>query len=214
METRNCSGFTIKDLVILLVLVGGGAALFLPAVLKSGSSKASKVFCQNRLHDIGLSFSLFAVDHANKYPMQLSTNEAGTLELGADPNFAYRHFRAAYQLKSPSPTWLKCPEDNQRSAASSWDNFGNTNLSYFLALDANYSTPSMILAGDRNISTNSSIALSTSEFRRIRWEDSLGLHGIQGHVLFSDGHVSRLDSDGLSNAVFNLPLELGRLLVP
>jgi hypothetical protein len=133
--------------------------------------KAQHITCENNLKQIGLAFKIWAGDHGDKWPFQISTNEGGTLELcnrdaeGFDRN-ALAHFLVMSNELS-TPKLLCCPHDESKILAADWGKLSGTNLSYRLRTDAkvNDSNPREILA----------------------------VCPADGAVLYCDGSVSRLN---------------------
>ncbi len=133
--------------------------------------KAQHITCGNNLKQIGLAFKIWAGDHGDKYPFQVSTNAGGTLELcdrdaeGFDRN-ALAHFLVMSNELS-TPLLLCCPHDGSKIPIRDWGKLSSTNLSYRLRTDAKVSdsNPSEILA----------------------------VCPVDGTVLFCDGMISRPD---------------------
>ena len=97
--------------------------------------------CENNLRQIGLAFKVWALDHNDQFPFNVSTNSGGTLELcnpgpdGTDQNAAV-HFRAiSTDLNSTS--FLVCPKDHEHQAAAGVDNLEAANVSYQLRTGTN-----------------------------------------------------------------------------
>jgi hypothetical protein len=202
------SGFGRTDLLILLAVVlfvAGGVSY---PLLKRPVKRHSKVFCQTQLRHIGVSFELFAADHGGSFPTLIATTRGGTLEYLEDPSATYRHFVA---VSNPlgDPKLLICPSD-RRSPASDWQSFSNQTLSYFVGLNADRSSPNSLLAGDRNVATNLSIIAATNAI----WQESLGLHGNEGYILFSDGRVELSKPSKLHDMIQQPENMTNRLAVP
>jgi len=90
----------------------------------------------------------------------------------------------------------------------------NTNISYFVGLDASETTPQMFLAGDRNLTnglavTNAVLFLATN--REAGWTHEL--HSCQGNVGLADGSVQGFNISRLREAVTNAGAG-NRLLMP
>jgi len=58
------------------------AAMLLPAITGNGntSPQGQRLFCVNNLRQTGLAFHNFATRHQDRFPMQVSTNDGGSLE--------------------------------------------------------------------------------------------------------------------------------------
>ena len=94
-----------------------------------------------------------------------------------------------------TPKILVCATDMpSRTRVVNWDQFINdTNVSYFVGLDANEVYPQMFLSGDRNLSTNSKLlsglVLMMSN-APVRW--AAGLHAPAGNVVLADGSAAQM----------------------
>lgn len=114
--------------------------------------QVQKITCVNNLKQIGLDFRIWAGDHGDKFPFQISTNGGGTLELcdrdadGFDRN-SIAHFLAASNELS-TPLLLCCPKDRSKTAAKDWDKVSAANVTYRLRTDfrVSLSNPHEILA--------------------------------------------------------------------
>ncbi|HKQ37230.1 MAG TPA: DUF1559 domain-containing protein, partial [Verrucomicrobiae bacterium] len=182
--------FTLIELLMVIAIIAILAALLLPVISK-GKMRARQAQCASNLKQIGLAFHEFAHDHNSRYPMQVRTNEGGTLEfVPFGTSRLYRHFQAlSNDLLDVS--MLVCPSD-RRNAAPSFDRLSNTNVSYSLRPLTTYDTTEATLASDWNIIGG----INTSN--RILW--SADVHQGRGNVLFSDGHVEQTVSGAASFA--------------
>lgn len=61
---KNRSGFTLVDLMVLVVLLLFAAAVIMPAVYRWSWSNSDKAACARNLHQIGLSMLKYAIDDA------------------------------------------------------------------------------------------------------------------------------------------------------
>ncbi len=112
-----------------------------------------------------------------------------------------------------SPMVVLCPED-ERKSASSFTNFGNSNLSYFVGVSANGTQPRSLLAGDRNLGVGTTpdrdygfspesgqgndVAIQTnSETGPVCWSLKMHSHGKSdgaGNILLGDGSVQMVST--------------------
>jgi prepilin-type processing-associated H-X9-DG protein len=169
--------------------------MLLPA-LRNGYAKAQRLYCVNNLHQTGLAFHSFAHSHQDRFPMQVSTNDGGSLEFLQAGNTTTSEFYYSYRHFSPlsndlgTPKILGCPTDTRRPAT----NFAilqNENLSYFAAGNPEFGSSDSVLAGNRNVSPVFGSVATVGNYRRLRWTEEL--HRFKGNVLFSDGHVDQLN---------------------
>jgi prepilin-type processing-associated H-X9-DG protein len=215
---RQAGGFTKWDLLITIVVVALVAGILLPALMPA-KKRYKRIDCVNLLKQIGLGFRIYAEDHNDHFPWQVSTNAGGTMEFG-ETTEVYCHFLSASHLFT-SPKVLLCLADTQRVAANAFTNrlgrpsFGNTNLSFFAGLDADETRPTAFLSGERNVSTNSDTAariLVLSSNSPVHWAG--GLHGNAGNIGFADGSVQQTSHQSLQTALQNTGLATNRLAIP
>jgi type II secretory pathway pseudopilin PulG len=188
-------GLTLLEAVIVVAILLVVAGVLLP-LLAPFKAKASRVACTNNLKQIGLSFRIFATDHSDAFPMQVSTNQEGSSEF-RNSSEVFRHF-LVLSNELGTPKILVCPQD-LRTNAPNFDNLANSNISYFVGLDGNETRPDVVLSGDSNLTTNeipvrSGIFPITSQtrigFTRER-------HITHGNICMSDGSVQVVSSSNL-----------------
>lgn len=207
------AGFTLIELLVVVVIIAVLAGLLLPAVAKS-KARAQQISCTGRLKSVALSFRVWALDHTNAYPMAISTNFGGTLEHAATGEI-WAHFQITSNELS-TPIILYCPSDRSRQPLRNFSmNLSNTNISYFVGLDANDTMPQMFLAGDRNLIggtllPNRILLLTTNN--TVRWGKDL--HKNQGNVALADGSVQAFSSSRVQAALANSGVETNRLAMP
>lgn len=216
---RTHQAFTFIELLVVIAIVAILVALLLPAHSTRGDAR--RTMCRSNLSQVALGYILWASANANLYPWEVSTNAGGSLELIEQGNPA-DHFRplAAY-LKNP--TLLSCPADRARIAVNSYAGFSNSNLSYFVSLDATMTTPNpslLILAGDRHLTySNQPIASGlfvTTNFAVLGWQ--AGFHGNSnqagGILAFADGHCEFVRAEKLPAIFQRQGLITNRLVLP
>jgi competence protein ComGC len=179
--------FTRTDLAVgILILL---ALLFLgfPSLVRFKRDQ-ERIGCASRLKNIGLAFRVFATDHSDHFPMQVSTNQGGTAEFNYTTEL-FRHF-AVFSNELSTPRILVCPSDSRRKSAYNFlGDISNSNLSYFLVPDA-METQTFLLAGDRNIisdSTRTNGILFVRSNNVLKW--SSDMHNSLGNVIVGDGSV-------------------------
>ena len=212
-EDRSVVAFTLIELLVIIAILAVLAAALIPAVVRA-KAKAGAVCCNCNLKQVGLSIRLFANDHGDNYPSQVSVTNGGSLEFAAGGN-AFRHFQVLSNELS-TPKVLVCPSDNRKSAAR-FASLSDSNLSYFISLDANESFPQMILSGDRHLRINGSVAQGLSaltENTAISWTKEIHRKSGSGQIGLADGSVQSLSNSGLQNQVTNQRVALNRLAIP
>jgi len=196
----------------LLVIVGMVMLLLsiLAVWLAHPKQRLSEMTCAIRLQRIGTAFEGYASEHGGAYPMTVSPTNGGTSEYADSGRDTYKHFEI-FSNSLALTEFLVCPQDSRKPSVN-WQNMANSNVSYFVSVDAKSTMPAAILAGDRNVTTKSSDVITFQS--GLKWVDGMGLHGASGHVLFADGHVEMLDSMALSNAIQRGGNPTNRIAVP
>lgn len=151
--------------------------------------------CQH-LKQVGLAFRVWAGDHGDRMPNQVSTNEMGSREilLAGDLAFAFRSL--SNELSTPKV--LHCPSDTDSVPAINFSDFDEKNVSYFLSVDALPNNPDLLLSGDRNITNGTRLVaglLNVSSNATAGWNDKI--HQKAGNVALADGGVQQLSINAL-----------------
>lgn len=180
-------------LVNLIAIILAITILFITGIMLINNlkPKTAQRSCLNNLKILSIEFLRYSYDHHRKYPFQISTNKAGTKEMIYNPNKIYESFIIPkYMINDPKI--LKCPIDYRRSE-NILTNVRNTNISYFITLNAKPNVNNMTLFGDRNIryteKYKSNVIFTNNGARYISWDAKVGLHGNYGNIIFTDGHI-------------------------
>ena len=209
----NHAAVTLVEVLVVVATLALLVAIIVPA-LKPAKASVSPFHCVNFLQQVGLGFRMWANDNREKFPWHVSTNEGGTMEL-VGTGEAWRHFVAASNELN-SPKILRCPTDMSRTRASTWSNFGNQNLSYFVGLEADETKPNTILSGDRNLMTNGValkpglVVLSTNSVPGYTTE----LHNGAGNFALGDGSAQQVNPAALARQFIAGGTNVIRLLIP
>ena len=193
-------GFTHVELTTVALVLGLLCALVL-ASRPSSQERSKRIRCTSNLTTIGLSFKTWALDNGDRFPMETYA------EQGSPEVFRY------FQMMSKSlanPKILICPSDVREPAEDIANGFSNSNLSYFVALDAHSTNPNMFLLGDRNLTNgplppNRILVLNTN----FPMDWTAEMHHYQGNIVLSDGSVQQFSARALSTA-----LHANRLAMP
>jgi len=204
----------IEVLVVFAVIAVLTVFVFLPA-LDGGRARAPRIQCVNNLKQIGLAMRVWEGNHGDKYPMAVSETNGGSMEFTTGPN-VWRHFQVmSNELSTPKVLMCAAETDRHRFLATNFINFGNSNISFFVGVDANESNPQMILSGDHNVTNgvpvrNGLRLLTTNQLAG--W--TAKMHNKVGNIALADGSVQQLSSVGLQNTIANTGLATNRLQMP
>ena len=195
-RSTQYGGIEIRDVVALIGMLLVVGAIIMPAIAKS-RAKPRRISCANSLKQIALSFHLWAGDHDGKLPMQVSTNFGGTKEFVGD-GALYPHFLVTSN-ELGTPKILICSWDEGRRQVTTFATLKDTNISYFLGLDADPAVPGAWLVGDRNLATNGTplrAGLVNIRSDGAKWSWTRQQHDRKGYICRVDGSVSLTDGDG------------------
>lgn len=198
-EHNSERGFTLIEILVVIATLVVLVAIFLPALAKQ-KSKKERIDCVNNLKQINLSFRIWPADSSDKFPMARSTNQGGTMEY-ISTGEVFRHFQTLSN-ELGSPLILICPADRERAPANSFLQLANSNISYFLGVDAHENLPQSILAGDRNITngfTPKSGMLELMTNQSVGWTKHI--HKFQGNVALGDGSVQQVSNERLQKEI-------------
>jgi prepilin-type N-terminal cleavage/methylation domain-containing protein len=204
-SNRKAGAFTLIEMLCVVAIIAILAALLLPT-LNRGQGRARRIQCVDNLKELGVGFHVFMHDHNSRFPMQVPMKDGGSQEfvqngfrVNGEFYFSFRHF-LALSNEIVTPKILACPADTRRPAAN-FASFNNETLSYFVGVQADYSIPDSILAGDRNITNDLSrpgSILRLTSSNPVRWTEEL--HRFKGNLLSADGHVWEAGETQLTSA--------------
>ena len=227
VRTRSNHAYTLVDLIVCIGVLALILAMFLPMMTRN-TARSARINCVNNLKQVGLSFRTFALDNNDKFPAQVPKKNGGTMEL-AESGSVYQHFLVMSNELS-TPKILACPEDRDPrlvvantflspSASTYAGNISFTNdnnTSYFVSIDAQDTSPSMILSGDKYLATNNvSLRHRPVELRTnsaISWLNAP--HNGFGNVLLADGSVQQFSSTRLRTYLQTSSFETNRIAFP
>lgn len=211
-KKRN-SALTWIELLVVLAVLALLAAMLLPGLSRARSR--SGIQCVNNLMQIGLASRIWEGDNGNRYPMAVSQTNGGSMEFLTGPN-VFRTFQVMSN-ELGMPKVLICPHetDKTRFRATKFDFFCNSNISYFLGVDAVETNAAMILSGDRNITNgmlirNGLMLLTTN--KSAGWTSEI--HDKVGNILLVDGSVQEDSITGLQSQIAGTGVATNRLLMP
>ena len=213
LRIRSIGAFTRIELLVTIACVVLVVAILLPALVKT-KARSSKIGCVNNLKQIGLAFREWADDNDDHHPMRESITNGGTMELVASGLF-FPHFRVMSNQLS-TPKILVCPNHKNRTYAADFDSdLTDTNLSYFVNVDAVEGNGSSLLCGDRNLKNKAQVSsrfVCVSSTSVICWTREI--HWEKGNFCFADGIVATI-TNGAGALAVQLPTGVtNRLAIP
>jgi prepilin-type N-terminal cleavage/methylation domain-containing protein len=213
LNNQSNRGFTLIEVLVILGIISFLAILVYPGG-SNDKSRAMRIQCMNNLKQNGLAFRVWAEDNGGKFPTGISETNGGTMEFRTGPNL-FRHFQVMSNELS-TPKVVLCPADDSRTiAATNFTFFNNSNVSYFINLNATNTDPQAILSGDNNLTNGTPIRSGIMELTTNRpagWTDET--HHKVGNLLLADGSVQQVSTTSLRTAIENTSAFTNRLLMP
>ncbi len=169
---KQNAAFTLIELLVVISIIAILAVSLLPAL--AGTKRgAQRISCSNNLKQVGLSFRSFAIDHDGNMPQTLARSQGGASEdvgfrvLGTDQQTSRGVSKMFLCMSNQlsTPKILFCPaeyESAYRQAARTFAGvqtpgsnqvlyINDVNVSYFIGVDAQETSPRMFLTGDHNV---------------------------------------------------------------
>ena len=211
--TRNNAGLTLIEVLVVMVVAMMLILLFLPYPRRM--SRAPRIQCVNNLRQTGLAFRIWEGDYSNSYPQAISQTNGGTMEFDTGAN-AFRHFQVmSNELSTPKVVFCPAETDRNRSIATNFFNFNNSNISFFVGVVSNDNNPSLILSGDHNLTNGTRIRnglLELTSNNLTGW--TAEMHNKVGNILLADGSVQEVSISGLNSAVANTGVPTNQIQMP
>ena len=206
------SGLTVVEvLMVIAVVLALAVAVILPALSKASPNR-HRPSCVNNLKQVALSFRIYANDNNDRYPTRVPDAEGGAKE-STERGGLFRAFQVLSNELSV-PRSVICPAE-RRPLATNWATLRNSNVSYFIGLDATDIRPNSILSGDRDIAENGQLLSGTVHFttnRPVAWHKLLHKEG--GNIALADGSVQQTTTATLRQLLANTGDTTNRVLFP
>jgi hypothetical protein len=171
----------------------------------------------NNLRQIALAMCVFAGDNGGRFtPEAMATNAGGAEALNRLSPASY--FTPLSPEMKTTHAWI-CPTEKVKVPAASYAQFNNSNVSYFLSLNATGAQAGMILAGDRHLTVEGKPVgpgiFSWTTNSTMGW--SRELHAAfkppRGCLVSTDGHLEAPGRD-LAQVFRAQPLAASKLAIP
>ena len=209
-------GYTLVELLVVVAVLAVLAVFLLP-ILAKPHARPSRLNCVNHLKQIGLAFRMWSTDHNDKFPMQVSVTNGGTMEL-VESGMVFPHFQVMSNELS-TPMLLVCPEDANRTNAFSFaQKLNDSQIGYFLGVDADQTKPAMFLVGDNNLglggvpARHGLLRLWTNS--PVEWIKPRPRHNDGGNVALADGSVQQVGNAQLHLLLRQTGVATNRLAMP
>jgi hypothetical protein len=120
----------LNSLLFAIALLAILAGMLLPA-LAQAKSKAQSISCMNNMKQIGLGFRIWATDHQDRFPFNVSTNAVGGGKAGDVLDEPVRIFQMLSN-ELANPKVLVCPADRSKHPAATFGALDPSSISYDL----------------------------------------------------------------------------------
>ena len=215
ISNKQNRAMTLIELFVVLVVIAVLVAMIMPAMVRPRHGGSLRIQCVNNLKQDGLAFRIWEGDNNDKYPMAVSCTNGGAMEFNSGPN-AFRAFQVMSNELSTTRTLL-CPmeTDSARFRATNFNDFCNSNISYFVGLDAAETNATMLLMGDHNITDGTALkngVLALTRNSLTRWTTEV--HNKVGNICLADGSVQQDSTTGLEDQIAKTGVVTNRLLMP
>jgi prepilin-type N-terminal cleavage/methylation domain-containing protein len=211
------SGLTLLEILVVIAVIAIFAAMALPS--GGGPRRAYMAMCMSNQKQIALGLIMFKDDHAGEYPWQDSATNGGSAEFTSSGQVS-PHFRVLSAYFGKQARIFVCPTDKSRQEAASCLQLQETNISYFINLDA-LSNSASILTGDRHLEADGKAVnpglFVYSNNAVLNWTRELHgkvQNGPIGGLSFADGHAQFMRVKDLNSNFRNQPLVTNRLVIP
>jgi len=204
---------TLTEVLVVVMLLIVLAAIVIPGG-PVAKDRAMRLSCTSNLKQISLAFELSMGDQGDKYPMGISVTNGGSMEMVETGNVVQTFLLMTNGLNTPKI--LFCPADTSRFWTNDFAGLSNSNISYFVALDANDNYQERLLSGDCNFEIGGvpvkSGLLEIPINTPVAW--TAARHKFAGNIGLCDGSVQMVDNSSLTKLFNQTDLATNRLAIP
>jgi hypothetical protein len=190
--------FTAIELLVVLAVVF--VMVFFAIRMPDSGRDVRRQQCLNKQKYLSLGLIISASDNADAFPMQRSVAVGGSLETSSTGAVFHTFQVVSNQWAGENLKLLICPTDDRRPA-SDLSQLANSNVSYFIHLDATIARPDGFLMGDRGL-TNGPLAetriLTLSTNTKLTWTERS--HKLRGNIALVDGSVHSFTTSEVQTA--------------
>jgi type II secretory pathway pseudopilin PulG len=184
---NRCVAFTVIELLVVLAVVF--VLVFFAIRMPDSGRDVQYEQCLNNIRQLSGAFIVSAKDNSDAFPMQRSVAAGGSLQTSSTGAVFHTFQVLSNNWSVENVKRLICPSDDRRPAPD-LSQLANSNVSYFVHLDATIARPDLFLIGDRCL-TNGPLAetriLTLSPNTKLAWTERS--YKLRGNITLVDVSV-------------------------